>query len=364
MNFSYDDNQVMFQQTVSRMLENDSVASRKAQRNDAGGIGRARWKMMGELGLFSLCLSESDGGIASSHFDMLAISESFGAGGSADNWLENAFMPIAVVAACRKIPENWLEHILSGEQIACLAFAEPQMRYHPMPQSTRLEEKNGQFLLSGEKTMAIAAAAADTFFVTALHNEKLVLCAVAKDAKGLDHSNYMLIDGSHAANIRFHAVPVDAGDVAEMLPEEYHKAIGLVRLMAIAEMTGLCDRVLEQTLVYVRQRTQFGQAIGRFQALQHRLVDCYVLTDQNRSLLCSASIALSENSDNALSEIAGARAIVSENAIHIGQEAIQMHGGMGTTDELEISHLHKRILQLSRLFGDASYCLKHYREAA
>jgi alkylation response protein AidB-like acyl-CoA dehydrogenase len=364
MNFSYDDNQVMFQQTVSRMLENDSVGSRKAQRSSSGGIDRARWTMMGELGLFSLCLTESDDGIASSHFDMLAISESFGIGGSADSWLENAFMPITVNAACVAPISNWAEQFMVGEKIASLAFAEPNGRYNPMPQSTRLEEKGGQLLLSGEKTMVVGAAAADRLLVTALDGEKAVLCVVDGNAHGLQRIDYRLIDGSHAANIRFHAVPVDARDLAEISPEKYHKAIGLVRLMAIAEMTGLCDRMLEQTLAYVRQRTQFGQAIGRFQALQHRLVDCYVLTDQNRSLLCSASIALSENSDNALAEIAGAKAMVSENALHIGQEAIQMHGGMGTTDELEISHLHKRILQLSRLFGDASYCLKQYREAA
>jgi alkylation response protein AidB-like acyl-CoA dehydrogenase len=212
--------------------------------------------------------------------------------------------------------------------------------------------------------MASAAAAADQVFVTAMHGDTLVLCALNKDAAGMQQRGYQLIDGSHAAMLEFHAVTLTAENVATLSRDKFERAIAIVKLMAMAEMTGLCERLLDQTLTYVRQREQFGQAIGRFQALQHRLVDCYVMTDQNRSLLCSASIALSENGPRAAAELAGAKAVISENAIHIGHEAIQMHGGMGTSEELEISHMHKRILFLSRLFGDAAFDLKQYRRSA
>jgi alkylation response protein AidB-like acyl-CoA dehydrogenase len=364
MNFDYDNNQVMFKQTVERILEQDSVASRSVQRKNTGGIDRNRWQLMGELGLFSLCLLESDGGIASSIFDILSIAEGFGAGASADSWLDNAMLPISVVAACEAVPQAWLDPLLSGEQIASLAFAEPQGRYNPIPNATRVTQKDGGFVLSGEKIMASAAAAADQIFVTARHGDAIVLCALKNDTVGMQQRCYHLIDGSHAAMLEFHAVSLTADDVVTVSRDKFERAITVVKLMAMAEMTGLCERLLDQTLTYVRQREQFGQAIGRFQALQHRLVDCYVLTDQNRSLLCSSSIAFSENGAGAAAEIAGAKAVMSENAIHIGEEAIQMHGGMGTTEELEISHMHKRILFLSRLFGDAASDLKQYRRAA
>jgi alkylation response protein AidB-like acyl-CoA dehydrogenase len=364
MNLSYDENQVMFKQTVARMLEQDSVASRSAQRKSVGGIDRQRWQMMAELGLFSLCLLESDGGIATSIFDMLSIADGFGAGASADSWLDNAMLPLSVLAACDAAPQDWLDPLLSGDQIASLAFAEPQGRYNPIPLVTRVTQKDGGFVLSGEKIMASAAAAADQIFVTARHGDSIVLCALKNDTVGMQQRPYHLIDGSHAAMIELHAVSLAADDVATLSRDKFERAIAIVKLMAMAEMTGLCERLLDQTLTYVRQREQFGQAIGRFQALQHRLVDCYVLVDQNRSLLCSASIALSENGPRAAAELAGAKAVMSENAIHIGHEAIQMHGGMGTTDELEISHMHKRILLLSRLFGDAASDLKQYRRAA
>lgn len=364
MNLSYDDNQVMFQQTIARMLEQDSVASRSVQRKNTGGIDRQRWQMMGELGLFSLCLLESEGGIAANIFDMLAIADGFGAGASADGWLDNAMLPISVVAACGAPPPSWLDPLLSGEQIASLAFAEPKGRYNPMPMATRLEQKDGTFLLSGEKIMASAAGAADRFFVTALRGDDLVLCALTRDAAGMQLQHYRLVDGSQAAMLALHAVSVAAEDFVILSRDKFEGAIAKIKLMAMAEMTGLCERLLDQTLRYVRQREQFGQPIGRFQALQHRLVDCYVLTDQNRSLLCSASIAKSENGPRANAEVAGAKAIVSENAIHIGEEAIQMHGGMGTTEELEIGHMHKRILLLSRMFGDPAFDIKQYRRAA
>lgn len=364
MNLSYNENQVMFQQTIARMLEQDSVSSRTDQRKSAGGIDRVRWQMMAELGLFHLCLLEAEGGIAGNIFDMLAIAESLGAGASADSWLDNAMLPTSVVAVCEAPSSSWLEPILSGHEIASLAFAEPRGRYNPIPQATRLVKKGNQFLLAGEKIMVSAADTADCFFVTALYEDAVVLCRVKKDAVGIQQQPYRLIDGSHAAMIMFHTVSIRDEDVAVLPRERYARAIAKVQLIAMAEMTGLSERLLDQTLNYVRQREQFGQSIGRFQALQHRLVDCYVLAEQNRSLLISAAISVSDGADSANGEVAGNKAILSENAIHIGQEAIQMHGGMGTTDELEISHIHKRILLLSRLFGDVDYGLKQYRRAA
>jgi alkylation response protein AidB-like acyl-CoA dehydrogenase len=141
-------------------------------------------------------------------------------------------------------------------------------------------------------------------------------------------------------------------------------SIADVRLYASAEMVGLGQRLLDDTLAYVKEREQFGVAIGSFQALQHRLVDCYARIEQSRSMLYRA--ALSDRSDAAKWQraAAGAKAFIGENADAVAREAVQMHGGMGITDELTIGHAMKRVMVLARLFGDADTVLAEYALAA
>jgi len=354
MNFDYDENQLLFRASVERFLEGSDIASRKALRAAPGGIDRNRWQAMADLGLTAMALAEDKGGLGSSRLDLVAVGESFGLRISSDNWLENAVLPLAIIG--QALPEGHAitDALVSGEALAALALFEPDGRHVTTPQTTTARASASGYVLSGDKTFVLGGMAADWLLVSAVLDSAPALFVVAGDARGLFRRGYQVIDGNIAAQVQLRGCEVgsDARLVLDWSAVEITLTTG--QLIAAAEMTGLAQRLFDDTLAYVRQREQFGQPIGRFQAIQHRMVDCYGLVDQCRSAL----IAAVTSGDAA--EIAGMKAVVADAALHIGREAIQLHGGMGTTDELEIGHAHKRVLLLSQWLGDAACGLDAY----
>lgn len=358
MTFDYDENQLMFRASVERFLDGSDIASRKAQRASPGGIDRTRWQAMADLGLTAMALDESRGGLGSSLLDLVAVGESFGLRISSDNWLENAVLPLAILGAALPQGHALIDALVGGEAVATLAVFEPESRHVTTPRSTAAKATATGYALSGDKTFVLGGMAADWLLVSAVLDGNPALFAVRSDAPGVFRRGHRIIDGNTAAEVQLRGC--ELGSDARLAVEwaQVEQVLTTGRLIAAAEMTGLAQRLFDDTLAYVRQREQFGQPIGRFQAIQHRMVDCYGLVDQCRSAL----IAAVTSGDAA--EIAGMKAVVAEAALHIGREAIQLHGGMGTTDELEIGHAHKRVLLLSQWLGDASCGLDAYAPKA
>lgn len=226
----------------------------------------------------------------------------------------------------------------------------------------KAEEGADGFTLTGEKTMVMGALLADLFIVTADLGGETACFLVPKDAAGLEVRAYRLADGSIAGEIRLTRTP--AGAKLALDAACLDAIAAELRLYAAAEMVGLGQRLLDDTLSYVKEREQFGVAIGSFQALQHRLVDAYAREEQSRSMLYRA--ALADRSDPAKWQraAAGAKAYIGANVDAIAREAVQMHGGMGITDELAIGHAMKRVMVLARLFGDVDTVLAEYALAA
>jgi len=208
----------------------------------------------------------------------------------------------------------------------------------------------------------MGAMLADLFIVTADLDGATQAFVVPRDAPGVEVRAYRLTDGSIAGEVKL--TRARASEKLNLDSAALASVIADVRLYAAAEMVGLGQRLLDDTLAYVKEREQFGVAIGSFQALQHRLVDCYAREEQARSMLYRA--ALSDRSDPRkwARAAAGAQAFISENVDAIAREAVQMHGGMGITDELAIGHSMKRAMVLARLFGDADTALAEYALAA
>lgn len=346
MNFDYDESQLLFRASVERFLEGRDIAARKAQRACPGGIDRARWQAMAELGLTAMALAEDKGGLGSSLLDLVAVGESFGLRISSDNWLENAVLPIALAGAGLAEGHRVLETLASGEAIAAVALLEPEGRHSTAPRATTAKATASGFSISGSKTFVMGGMAADWLLISAALDGSPALFLVAADARGVFRRGHRIIDGNTAAEVQLRACEVPAEARLDVEWSEVESVLTTARLVAAAEMTGLAQRLFDDTLGYVRQREQFGQSIGRFQAIQHRMVDCYALVDQCRSALIAAVTAADAQS------ISGMKAVIAEAALHIGREAIQLHGGMGTTDELEIGHAHKRVLLLSQWLGD------------
>lgn len=358
MNFDYDESQLLYRASVERFLEGRDIAARKAQRARPGGIDRTRWQAMAELGLTAMALAEDKGGLGSSLLDLVAVGESFGLRISSDNWLENAVLPMLLAGAGLAGGHEVTGALASGEAIAALALFEPAGRHVTTPAGTTAKPTARGFVLQGEKSFVLGGMAADWLLVSAATESGPALFLIAADAPGLHRRGYRVVDGNEAAEIRLLGceVPVEARLPLEW--EAVEAALATARLVAAAEMAGLAQRLFDDTLAYVRQREQFGQPIGRFQAIQHRMVEAYALVDQAKSALIAAVTS------GEAREIAGMKAIVAEAALAIGREAVQLHGGMGTTDELEIGHAHKRVLLLSQWLGDPASGLDAYAQVA
>jgi alkylation response protein AidB-like acyl-CoA dehydrogenase len=238
--------------------------------------------------------------------------------------------------------------VVGGEALAAFAFAEPGQRFKLDAQAVKVQDGR----LNGTKTFVLSAAAADLLVVSAKFDGKTALFAVAVDAKGVDVRSYPVADGSLAATVTFHDVAA-----GEPLPARLDTVIEAARLMASAEIVGLARRLFDDTLEYVKTREQFDQPIGRFQVIQHRMVDAYTRVEAIQSSLYRALLQPS---------VPGfaTKAHIAEQAIWVGHQAVQLHGGMGMSDELGIGHGLKRIVLLSKLFGDPASGISEYARAA
>ncbi|MEL7444871.1 MAG: acyl-CoA dehydrogenase [Pseudomonadota bacterium] len=361
MNFDLTEEQELFRSSIERFAAPVDVEARRKLRMNPGGYDRTRWSELAELGLIAVGASEDKGGMGSSPVDLALIAEAIGAANAPDPWLENGILPTLLLS---QGGDAHLEGVLSGETIATFAWAERNMRYNLRAAHMKAEMTAVGVALTGEKTFVFGSGLADLFIVTAdLEGETAAFC-VPRETPGLEIRSYRLTDGSVAGELRMTRATVSADAKLDLDLAELVAVAAEIRLLASAEMVGLGQRLLNDTLAYVKEREQFGVAIGSFQALQHRLVDCYAKIEQARSMLYRAALAERDDNTAWLRTVAGAKAYVSESVDHIAREAVQLHGGMGVTDELAIGHALKRVLVLARLFGDVDSNLTEYARAA
>ncbi|MEQ8309989.1 MAG: acyl-CoA dehydrogenase family protein [Sphingopyxis sp.] len=353
MNFDLDEDQLLTRDTIGRFLGPVDIAARHAMRKTDGGYPRPRWQEVADLGLLALAAPEAMGGLGGTMVDLALAAEALGKGLAIDPWLENGVLPIRLAAAAGDAA--LVEQLIAGSRLAAVAFAEPERRYADEAVGTTADGD----AITGAKTFVPGAAIADTLLVTLAGNR---LGKVARNGGSLVHQVYPVIDGSHAGAIDFHRAPAEIFDLPAT---KFARILGDVRLLAAAEMVGLAQTMFDDTLAYVREREQFGVAIGSFQALQHRLVECYAALELARSMVLRTAMLDPTSDDANWSRVAaGAKAYVGEVGMRIGLEAVQMHGGMGQTDELAIGHGLKRVMLLDRLFGDQDHCLRSYARAA
>lgn len=343
MNFDLDENQALFKAAVERFCSAADIAARLASRRQPGGLNRARWRELAELGLIGLAAAEDDGGMGGSALDLVVVAQALGYGQAAEPWLECGFIPTRLLAGT--------EHgaaVMAGETIAAFAFAEPGRRF--VMEAQAVKARGGK--LSGTKHFVLGGAAADLLIVSAEMDGATRLFAVPADAAGVEIRPYPVADGGVAALLTLHDV-----EAAEPLPAQLGPVIDAARLMAAAEMAGLAHRLFDDTLTYIKTREQFDQPIGRFQVIQHRMVDAYAKVEGIQSALYRAVL-------QPAAPMAAIKAHVAEQAIWVAHQAVQLHGGMGMSDDLGIGHGLKRIVLLSKLFGDPAGDILDYATAA
>jgi alkylation response protein AidB-like acyl-CoA dehydrogenase len=260
-----------------------------------------------------------------------------------------------------------LDPLITGHSLVVLAHAEREARYNLIHVGTSATPHGGGVRIDGAKIAINAGGPADHLIVSARESgsvrdaDGIAFWLVPADAPGVDRRPYRLADGAVAAEITLRQVELPASARIASGIDTLTPVVALARLAAAAEMLGLMTLLFDSTLAYVKTRTQFGQPLGAFQVIQHRMTDAYVLVEQARSQVVRAALAPDADFVRAA---AGAKSFVAEAALAVAHTAVQMHGGMGITDELLIGHALKRIRVLALTFGDATAALDDYRSAA
>ena len=362
------EDQAMLAETVTQfMAEEGAIAKQLRHWRDKGckdGFGHALWKQMAEMGMTGILVSEDDGGMGMGHVEAGIVLEEIGR-----NLTPSPFLTSAVLAATAlkygsaDLKGRYLPGLVAGDSVFAVAIDEGA-KHRPERISTRAEKSGNGFRLSGQKDFVIHGSSADMLVVAARTSgsdddaEGITLFAVPKDAAGMSHDAVRLVDSSMATHTRFDGVELD-GDAVIGEVDGGRDVLNAVliagRIGAAAEGVGVARGAMGMTVDYLKQRKQFGQLIGEFQALQHRAAHLYSEVEIARAVTIKAAQLLDGGSERADLMASVAKAKVAKAAGLAVKEGVQMHGGIGMTDEYDVGLYMKRDRALQEFLGDLYY---------
>ena len=353
------DNQQMLADSAIKYLERGyGNAVRAASTAHAHGCDPARWSEFAEFGWLALAIPEQDGGLGGSLVEVCVLAEQLGRGLVVEPLVAAGLLPGLLLAAlpASALRDSWLESISSGAQRLAFAPWEPQARHSTAAITTRAESVGGAWVIQGAKGLAPGAAGADAFVVCARTGAGMLgLFLMDAQATGLTIQARALYDGRHAASLKLAGVTgahlLSEGADADVLHLIDH-VIDRVTIAHCAEVTGTMAQALDITRDYLATRKQFGKAIASNQVIQHRLVDLYVEIEEARSLVRAAALSPTPRM------AAAAAAYIAHAARHVWEEAIQLHGAIGMTEEYAIGRYVRRLALAASLYGDAHHHLE------
>ena len=373
MDFSLSDEQQLLKDSVDRFVrENYALADRRKAVAAEDGFSRAHWRTMAELGWLGAALPEEYGGIGGGPVETMVIMEGFGRGLVVEPYFASVVLGgnLILAGGSDALKREILPRLAEGRLHLAFAFAERQSRYDLFDVETTARRSGGGFVLNGHKGVVIHGGSADKIVVSARtagsvrDRNGISLFVVDGDARGVSRRGYQTIDGLRAAEILLENVEAPAGasigaiDHAMPLIDDAARR-GIAALAA--EAVGIMDAMQSLTNDYLKTRQQFGRPLGKFQALQHRMVDILIACEESRSAALVATLRLDdEDAVQRDKAVAAAKVKIGQAAHFVGQSAIQLHGGMGMTDEMHISHYFKRLTLIDTMFGDYAYHLKRY----
>jgi alkylation response protein AidB-like acyl-CoA dehydrogenase len=362
MDFDFSDDQEMLRDTVRKWVEKDYTFDRRRAIVKAGGFSKEAWAGLADLGLLGLYVPEAQGGMGLGPVDAMVVMEELGRG-----IVMEPFAAVSLVAASLLTAGHapsvalWLQGIAEGKEIVVLAHQERKARYRLEHVETTAKNVDGTWQLSGQKSVVPAGAHAGAFIVPARVSGALddaagiALFLVSKGEKGVTVHGYPTQDGACAAELTL----LDA-EAIELLPAgpafaalEHAIDIGIAALCA--EAVGAMDKLVAVTVDYMNTRKQFGVVIASFQALKHRVADVKMQLELARSMSYFASLKLNEAAPARRYAMAQAKLQLGASMRFVGQQCIQLHGGIGVTDEYVVSHYFKRLTVMEMSYGDSMH---------
>lgn len=372
MDFSLSEEQTMLADSISRFIDVDYTFEKRQEfAARESGYSDEMWRTFAELGWTAVPFAEQDGGLDGGPVEQMLVMEQFGRGLVVEPYLANVILAGGVLrrVASDEQKAKWLSPLIEGEFQAALAFAEPQSRYTSANVMTTARRDGDHYVLSGQKSFVLNGDNAQMIVVPARTSGEqrdeagITLFAAPADADGVVRQGYATVDGLRAAEIQLDNVLVPADCVLGQENDGYPTLSGVIddaTLAISAEAMGIMQTLHDKTVEYTKSRVQFGVPIGSFQALQHRMVDTLMFCEQSRSLLYWCVMLNDAGDPQAQRAISALKYQIGTAGIKVAQEAVQLHGGMGVTWDLDIAHYFKRITAIDLMFGNADHHLDRF----
>jgi alkylation response protein AidB-like acyl-CoA dehydrogenase len=364
MDFTFNDEQQQLADALRRYLDkNYGFEARQAIVRSDAGVSETHWAALTELGLTALPVPEAQGGFNGGAVDMLVVMQELGRALVVEPYWATAvgIEALRLAGTGQGEDASLLERAAQGEIKLSVAFHEPHARYDLFEIATAATSQGEQHTLTGTKSVVLHGAQANYWIVPARSSGEIAHFVVARDAAGVKVTDYRTIDGQRAATLEFDGTP------ARRLSGQHSGAAALEHiadygtLLLCAEAVGALDALNAATVDYTKTRQQFGQPIARFQALQHRMVEMLIHAEQARSVTYLAAMRYSsEDADERRRAISAAKVRVGQAARFVGQQAVQLHGGMGVTNEVAAAHLFKRLAIIETTLGDVDHHLARF----
>ncbi|MFT6583215.1 MAG: acyl-CoA dehydrogenase family protein [Alphaproteobacteria bacterium] len=373
MDFSLSEEEQLLKDSVERFVREEYTLEqrRKLVASDEG-FSRENWSKMAELGWLGASFPEAYGGYGGGPVATMIIMEAFGQGLVVEPFLPSIVLGGGLIATGgdEAQKQEILPALAEGRMMLAFGYAERQSRYDLFDVEMKAAKDGDGYVLNGHKGVVFHAAVADKIIVTARTSggsrdkDGITLFIVDKGAAGLSRRDYPTVDGYRASeltleNVRAEAVlgAVDGGyGIVETVAQQGVAALA-------AEAVGCMGVLLDTTNEYVKTRKQFGQPIGKFQVIQHRMADMFIACEEARSMSYLATLRLEdEDAGERARASASTKVQIGKSATYVSQQAVQLHGGMGMTDELNVGHYFKRLTMIDTMLGDQDYHLKRYAE--
>ena len=362
MNLDYNDEQNMLREQIQKFCESEyDFYKREEIVKSSNDFDENVWNLFAEQGWLSMPFSEQSGGLGFGPIELSILFEEFGKALVIEPYLSTVVLSGTLLDKSTFSEKNDLiEKICTGSIHISLAYAEVDKGYDYLNPTTTLDSK---FILNGTKTLVLNGSNAEKIITTCNNDETLNIVILDANTSGVSINSFSTVDGQSCSEISFENVKLDksnivaTGNDAKNLLKE---TINLATLCICAEAVGCMDSCYHKTLEYTKGREQFGQPISGFQVLQHRMVDMFIESELAKSLLIKAMLEVNNRSDDMYKHVSALKSYVGKSGKLSAKEAVQLHGGMGVSEEMMIGHYLKKMISVDALFGNADYHLKTF----
>ena len=375
MSFTFTEDQKLLSESANRfLLDEYDFETRRKILNQDGGFDKKNWSKFAELGWLALPIAEEYGGLGGSTVDTAVLLEALGRGLVVEPYQSSIVLGAELLQITGKEEQKkqYLPPVAEGKTLLSFAHIEPTSRFNLSHIKTKASKEGDCYVVNGEKAIVYNAETADFFIVSARtegdvsDQAGITLFVIPSNSEGIKLRSYPTIDGLRASELTLNAVKVDQKDILGAL----HQAMPAIQqvvdracVLLCAEAAGAMDTAVKLTVDYIKNREQFGQAIGSFQVLQHRAVEMLGAKDFSRALTYRAAGAMDQsNSSERARAVSAAKVEMGRSGKLIGQEGIQLHGGMGMTDDMPIGHFFKRLTMIDAIFGNVDFHRKRFAQ--